>query len=87
MDKVLEFFTDLQDNNYAYHVGDTFPREGLDVSEERLNELASSDNKRGKPVIEVISEAAEAVTEEKPRKKRGRSKNADTNSDTRENIN
>ena len=77
MYKVLEFFTDLQDNNYAYHVGDTFPREGLDVSEERLNELASSDNKRGKPVIEVISEAAEAVTEEKPRKKRGRSKNAD----------
>ena len=75
--KAIEFFTDLQDNNYAYNVGDTFPRVGLDVSEERLKELAGSDNKRGRPVItEILETVTEEAIEEKPRKKRGR-KNAD----------
>ena len=76
--KAKEHFTDLQDNNYAYNVGDTFPRVGLDVSEERLKELAGSDNKRGRPVIEAIPDnVTEETVEEKPRKKKGRGKNAD----------
>ena len=79
MYKVIEYFTDLQDNGYAYNTGDIFPREGLEVSEERFAELASSNNKRRKPLIEEIpEETAEAEPEEKPRKKKGRGKNADS---------
>lgn len=78
MYKVIEHFTDLQDNNYSYNVGDTFPRSGYDVSEERLAELSSSKNKRGRAVIEVIPDnVSEETVEEKPRKKKGRGKNAD----------
>jgi hypothetical protein len=79
MYKVIKYFTDLQDNGYAYNTGDIFPREGLEVSEERFAELASSKNKRRKPLIEEIpEETAEAEPEEKPRKKKGRGKNADS---------
>ena len=79
MYKVIEYFTDLQDNGYAYNSGDTFPREGLEVSEERFAELAGSKNKRHKPLIEAIPEkTAEAEPEETPRKKKGRGKNADS---------
>ncbi len=49
--KVIHFFTDLQDNNYPYSVGDLYPRNGLSVSEARIRELSGKDNKRGKPLI------------------------------------
>lgn len=49
--KVIHFFTDLQDNNYPYSVGDRYPRNGLDVSEARIRELSGKDNKQGKPLI------------------------------------
>lgn len=58
MYKVIKFFTDLQDNNYPYNVGDIFPRTGLKVSAERLAELAGSENKHGVPLI--VKEADEA---------------------------
>lgn len=54
MYKVINFFTDLQDNNYAYNVGDTFPREGVEVTKERIAELAGKDNQQGKPLIEKV---------------------------------
>ena len=89
MFKVIKFFTDLQDNRHAYNVGDTFPREGLVVTPERLEELSSDRNKRKTPLIELIEEplpfteddaveAEEPITEEpveeKPKPKRGRKK-------------
>ena len=57
--KVIHYFTDLQDFNHPYKVGDTFPRLGLKVSNERLEELASSKNKQGKPLIEKVEEVKE----------------------------
>lgn len=54
MYKVIKFFVDLQDNNHPYNVGDAFPRKGLEVTEERLAELAGSDNKQGVPLIELV---------------------------------
>ncbi len=54
MYKALEFFTDLQDNNFAYKIGDVYPREGYTPSAERIAELVSCDNKRGNPVIGLI---------------------------------
>lgn len=37
-------------------MGDIFPRDGLKVSEERLNELSGSNNKQGKQLIKKESE-------------------------------
>ena len=51
MYKVLEFFHDLQDGGHAYHPGDTFPRDGVKASDERLASLASTNNARNMPLI------------------------------------
>ena len=56
MYKVIKSFTDLQDNNYAYYVGDTFPHNGVEVGAERIAELASDKNRLGVPLIEAIEE-------------------------------
>lgn len=56
MYKVIEYFTDLQDDDYAYNVGDTFPRKGLTVSKERLTELSTKNNRQNKPLIERVEE-------------------------------
>lgn len=61
MYKVIEFFTDLHDDDHPYEVGDPFPREGVEVTEKRIKELCGSDNKRHMPLIEE-------VVEEKPKK-------------------
>lgn len=56
MYKVINYFADLQDKNHPYNVGDTFPRAGLEVTEDRLAELSGSNNKQGKPLIEKVEE-------------------------------
>lgn len=56
MYKVIQYFTDLQDFNHPYKVGDIFPRLGMKVSEARLRELSSKNNKQGKPLIELVEE-------------------------------
>jgi hypothetical protein len=72
MYRVIHFFTDLQDNGHEYSVGDKFPRTGLSVSETRLKELATENNKQDKPLIELVrDEKEDSVAEELP-KKRGR---------------
>lgn len=63
MYRVIKFFTDLHDGNQPYNVGDTFPRKGIQVTEERLQELVRSDNKQGVPLIELVEEMP---TEEVP---------------------
>ncbi len=55
MYKVIKFFTDLQDNNRPYNVGDTFPHvNNSSVSEQRLAELAGCDNLQGVPLIQLV---------------------------------
>lgn len=56
MYRVVSFFTDLQDNSYAYNVGDVFPRVGMTVSSDRINELRSAENKQHKQLIEYVDE-------------------------------
>ena len=73
---VLEYFTDLQDNNYAYSVGAEYPRNGYEPTPERIKELAGKENVRKRPVIKAVAveiSAADTAEEEKP-KKRGRKK-------------
>lgn len=57
--RVTQAFTDLQDNNYHYAVGDTYPHSGSVVSPKRIAELASSNNRRGIAVIEVLEKKVE----------------------------
>lgn len=59
--KVIAYFTDLQDNGYAYHEGDFFPRDGVTVSDQRIAELATHSNRRGIPLIEVGDNIVEAT--------------------------
>ena len=75
MFKVLAYFTDLQDDNHPYNVGDTYPRNGLTVTAERIAELSGKSNRRGIPLIEEVQEQSEktATVEDAP-KKRGRKK-------------
>lgn len=73
MYEVIKKFTDLQDGNYVYNVGDTYPREGHNPSDERITELATDKNKQKTPLIarspyedaEIISEDIEE-TEDVP---------------------
>ena len=65
MYRVIKHFVDLQDNNYKYDVGDTYPRKGLNVLQSRINELASNKNIQGVPLIEEIPEKVE-----EPKKKK-----------------
>lgn len=55
--EVIKYFTDLQDNNYEYNVGDIFPRDGLRVAVERLSELSTDQNRQRVPLIKPVSEA------------------------------
>jgi len=80
--RVIKMFTDLQDKEYAYQVGDTYPREGLSPTDERIAELSSSRNRQGKPLIEAVPETVDVpetdvpdtdageIAEAKPRKRK-----------------
>lgn len=54
--KVINYFTDLQDNNHEYNVGDDFPRTGKQVSKARLTELSNTSNRQKKALIERVDE-------------------------------
>lgn len=49
-------FYDLQDNNHLYRKGKEYPRDGLQVSEDRIKELLGGNNKQKRPVIEEVYE-------------------------------
>ena len=81
--EVLEYFTDLQDNDYEYNVGDVYPHEGYTPTDKRINDLVSDNNVRKHPIIKAIPEktesaeivetsAVEETAEEKPKKRRKR---------------
>ena len=72
MFRVIKHFTDMQDNNFAYNVGDEYPRKGLSVLPSRIKELASDKNRQGCPLIEEITDV-----EDKPEKKTKSTKKID----------
>jgi hypothetical protein len=63
MYRVIRYFTDLQDNDYAYNVGDVYPRQGIVVSSERITELASAENLQRVPLIEEVKAKSEPVAD------------------------
>lgn len=62
MYKVIKHFIDLHDNDHSYNEGDIFPREGVDVSKERIEELTGSNNKQHTPLIELVEETPDNAT-------------------------
>lgn len=62
----------MQDNNFAYQVGDEYPRKGMSVLPSRIKELAGNKNRQGCPLIEEIPDV-----EDKPEKKTKSTKKAD----------
>ena len=58
--KVIVTFSDLEDNGHLYKAGDTYPRNGVSPTEDRVEFLSSNRNLIGKPVIEKVEEAKEA---------------------------
>lgn len=77
---VLTRFADLRDGSRVYEAGENYPRPGLDVSPERIAELAGSDNRIGYPLIKRVetpiepgnSEPKETPTEPPKSAMRGR---------------
>lgn len=62
--EVINYFTDLQDFDHPYHVGDKFPRDGMKVSEERLKELSGSYNKQHKPLIKAVEDETQEFSDD-----------------------
>ena len=72
--KVLVLFSDLQDGDHVYNVGDEYPRKGLAPSDARIAELSGKENLLGRALIEEVKEDAKPAKKEtkaakKPAKK------------------
>ena len=59
MYRVIKYFTDLQDNNHEYNVGDIYHHNKKKVSASRIKELSTDKNRRGIPLIEKVEEPIE----------------------------
>lgn len=68
MYKVLIRFKD-KNHQVVYEKGDTYPKKGIVVSEERLIYLASGDNVLARPLIEKIEVETEEKTEQEEKTK------------------
>ena len=51
----------MQDNNFAYNVGDEYPRKDMSVLPSRIRELATDKNRQGVPLIEEIPDVEEKI--------------------------
>lgn len=61
MFRVIEYFEDLQDNSRPYNVGDVFPYDNREISEKRLTELSTAQNRRKIPLIKEVEQTSETV--------------------------
>ena len=59
MYRVIKYFTDLQDNDHEYNVGDIYPHNKKKVSASRIKELSTDKNRQGVPLIEKVEESTE----------------------------
>ena len=71
MYKAIRFFTDLQDNDRPYNVGDIFPHNkcGYEVTEKRIAELASRNNLQRTPLIRYVEDTVKETAKKPTTKK------------------
>lgn len=55
MYKVVRYFEDITDNRFPYDEGDTYPREGVKPTKERIEELSSEKNAQGVALIKKVT--------------------------------
>lgn len=70
MYKVIRYFEDIQDEMHPYNIGDIFPRDGMNVSADRLDELSTERNLQRTPLIEFVSMDEKPETAKKARKRK-----------------
>lgn len=67
MYKVIKSFDDVQDVHdgwyHRYAVGNSYPREGYEPTEERIKILASDRNAQRTPLIELVRDENDQSTE------------------------
>lgn len=51
---VIRNFTDIEDNNYHYAVGDKYPRKGKRPSKARVEALMNGSNRSGLKLIKEV---------------------------------
>jgi hypothetical protein len=56
---VIKSFKDLQDGQHIYRAGDEYPRKGYKPTKKRIEELSTSKNLRGEPLIAEVEEGDE----------------------------
>lgn len=61
----IKWWRDLEDG-HVYNVGDAFPHDGREVSDERIAELSGTHNKAGYALIKAIKEETKEIPTEKP---------------------
>lgn len=72
MYKVIIQFADLKDGGHLYNAGDTYPREGFEVSDARIKELSGGENRRHIALIEQIPDKeGSAEVKDEPRRNSG----------------
>ena len=59
-------FRDTQDERRLYRKGEQYPREGLNVSDQRLNGLLGTNNKAGFPLIAAVKPEIKAEKADAP---------------------
>lgn len=64
--QVVKPFFDLKDNKRLCEVGETYPREGLEVNEARLVELSTLSNPRREIFIEKVEGEEDPGQDETP---------------------
>lgn len=79
--KVVKDFKDLKDNGHVYRAGDGFPRPSVNVGEDRLRELSTTENARKEVLIKPLAEKPAPLVEKPPKKGKRRNVRADTPGD------
>ena len=64
MYRVIKAFYDTLDDDHYYEAGDLYPREGLQVAEKRIAELAGVKNRRHTALIAPAQEEEEPEQQE-----------------------
>ena len=72
--RVIKEFADKTDQYHVYKAGDLFPRDGKQVDEKRVNELASAKNALKTPLIKEEHDERKAEEAEKPKKTKAKQK-------------
>lgn len=67
---VLKDFKDLQDNDHVYRAGHFYPREGVELDEDRAEELASKNNARNEQLIIEVLVKEDPKKEDPPAEKK-----------------